>query len=408
MSKSVDLKLKIRPLLEGEELINRLLVLPERVIRSDSKSERLIKLLDIYKIFVPNKKIINIYNNLYLSLLASLERKNTLEETKLFNNIYKNSSQIKRYGVAGGLDSFKVLGRSGVGKSTAIYRCTELISPTNIIKVDNSDREIIPFLIIECPSDGSFKGLLYSIMHKIDSILGTTYFKRENPRVLTTDFLMSAVSSILINHVGVLIIDEIERVANDSRSGETLINYLTQLVNQTNVSIVFVGDRSSDSYFINKEYMSRRTFGLELTNLEYDEDFYNLCSYLFEYQYTYRKVELDSKLLRHLYSLTNGLPSMTVILFIETQKKAILEDKYSISIQLLDEVYNEIFSNIKPYISKENHIIKAPVKEEKVHIKENKKVINTNLFSTLKKESNNINGFINLLMEYIEVELVKI
>ena len=140
------------------------------------------------------------------------------------------------------------------GKTTALYRCAELICPNNLIQFDNSDRQIIPFLIIECPSDGSFKGLLLSIMHKIDTILGTSYFRKENPRFLTTDFLMNSVSSVLINHVGVLVIDEIERVANDSRRGETLINYLTQLVNQTNVSVVFVGDKSSDKYFVNSSF----------------------------------------------------------------------------------------------------------------------------------------------------------
>ena len=225
-----DLRLKINPLYEGEELVKKLLILPEVDSKALSKGEKLFKLLELYKIFISNKKIEVIYNNLYLSLVASLERKGTLDEVRLLNNIYKYDSPNKRFGVAGGLDSFKILGRSGTGKTTALYRCAELICPNNLIQFDNSDREIIPFLIIECPSDGSFKGLLLSIMHKIDTILGTSYFRKENPRFLTTDFLMNSVSSVLINHVGVLVIDEIERVANDSRRGETLINYLTSAV----------------------------------------------------------------------------------------------------------------------------------------------------------------------------------
>ena len=404
-----DLRLKINPLYEGEELENKLLILPELDSKSLSKSERLFKLLELYRIFIPNKKIEVIYNNLYLSLVASLERKGTLDEVRLLNNIYKPNSLNKRYGVAGGLDSFKILGRSGTGKTTALYRCAELICPNNLIQFDNSDREIIPFLILECPSDGSFKGLLFSIMLKIDNILGTNYFRKQNPRFLTTDFLMNSVSSVLINHVGVLVIDEIERVANDSRRGETLINYLTQLVNQTNVSVVFVGDKSSDKYFTNKEYMSRRTLGIELTKLEYNEDFYNFCSYLFRYQFTNKKVELDSKLLRCLYGLTNGLPSLTVILFIETQKKAILSNIDSISEELFYEVFDEVFSNMKSYIKRESIISKPkPVVDNQISIK-TQNHCRSSIFLSAKEESNgDIDTFIEILLKDIEIDLVKL
>lgn len=404
-----DLRLKINPLYEGEELVNKLLILPEVDSKALSKGEKLFKLLELYKIFIPNKKIEVIYNNLYLSLVASLERKGTLDEVRLLNNIYKFDSPNKRFGVAGGLDSFKILGRSGTGKTTALYRCAELICPDNLIQFDNSDREIIPFLIIECPSDGSFKGLLFSIMHKIDSILGTNYFRKQNPRFLTTDFLMNSVSSVLINHVGVLVIDEIERVANDSRRGETLINYLTQLVNQTNVSVVFVGDKSSDKYFVNREYMSRRTLGIELTKLDYNEDFYNFCSCLFRYQFTNKKVELDSKLLRCLYGLTNGLPSLTVILFIETQKKAILENINSISEELFNQVFDEVFSNMKSYIRRDNSINKQrPIIDNQVSIK-TQNHCRTSIFSEAKSKSDgDIDTFIELLLKDIEIDLVKL
>ena len=404
-----DLRLKINPLYEGKELENKLLILPELDSKSLCKSERLFKLLELYKIFIPNKKIEIIYNNLYLSLVASLERKGTLDEVRLLNNIYKSNSLNKRYGVAGGLDSFKIIGRSGTGKTTALYRCAELICPNNLIQFDNSDREIIPFLILECPSDGSFKGLLFSIMLKIDNILGTNYFRKQNPRFLTTDFLMNSVSSVLINHVGVLVIDEIERVANDSRKGETLINYLTQLVNQTNVSVVFVGDKSSDKYFTNKEYMSRRTLGIELTKLEYNEDFYDFCSYLFRYQFTNKKVELDSKLLRCLYGLTNGLPSLTVILFIETQKKAILSNIDSISEELFYEVFDEVFSNMKSYIKRESIVSKPkPVVNNQISIK-TQNHCRSSIFLRAKEESNgDIDTFIEILLKDIEIDLVKL
>ena len=80
-----------------------------------------------------------------------------------------------------------------------------------------------------------------------------------NKSTMTIDVLLSVVSKVLIIHVALLVIDEVERVANDSKKGDTLINYLTQLVNQSNIAICFVGNESTNKYFEQKEYMSRRT-----------------------------------------------------------------------------------------------------------------------------------------------------
>ena len=101
----------------------------------------------------------------------------------------------------------------------------------------------------------------------------------------TTDALLAAVSNVLINHVAILIIDEIERVANDSRKGITLINYLTQLVNQSNIAICFVGNESSNKYFESKEYLSRRTIGISIGKMDYDEYYFNFVRILFNYYY---------------------------------------------------------------------------------------------------------------------------
>ena len=52
-----DLRLKINPLYEGEELVNKLLILPEVDSKALSKGEKLFKLLELYKIFIPLVKI---------------------------------------------------------------------------------------------------------------------------------------------------------------------------------------------------------------------------------------------------------------------------------------------------------------------------------------------------------------
>lgn len=204
---------QLERMLTDEALINSLSILPLAKSNFRTKSERLLAVVDIYKIYIPNKTVIEIYNALYLSVLSSLEKKNTLQEIRMLNSNYASTIERKRYGVIGGLDSFKITGNSGVGKTTAVHRCIDIITKGKFIKVPNSNREIIPFLVVECPSDGSFKNLLYSIMQKIDLTIGSNYFEANSSKTVTTDFLLNAVSTILINHVGLLIIDEIERCA---------------------------------------------------------------------------------------------------------------------------------------------------------------------------------------------------
>ena len=406
-----ELSYQLNEFLSGETLLKKMMVVPEYKDGLDIVQDRLVAIMDIYKLFIPTLTNVDIYNRLYLSVLCSLEKKNTIEEVRQLNENFKNrkSTEDRRYGIIGGLDSFKILGSAGIGKSSAIQRCIDLISDNNLLVSEVPYKEVIPVLYVESVADGSFKNLLYSILKEVDNKLGTNYFNVNNRTTMNADTLLVLTSSILTNHVCVLVVDEIERVANDSRRGETLINYLTQLVNQTNVSVVFVGDKSSDKYFVNREYMSRRTLGIELTKLDYNEDFYNFCSYLFRYQFTYKKVELDSKLLRCLYGLTNGLPSLTVILFIETQKKAILENINSISEELFNQVFDEVFSNMKSYIRRDNIINKQkPIIDNQVSIK-TQSHCRTSIFSEAKSKSNgDIDAFIELLLKDIEIDLVKL
>lgn len=395
---------QLEPLLEDEELIYSLQVLPEIKKEFYSKGERLIALMDVYKIFIPNKTTIDIYNRLYLSLLASLEKKNTLEEVRLFNDNF-----IKRNGVIGGLDSFRITGNAGLGKTTSVYRCIEVISKNKLLTIPNSNRVIIPFVVVECPADGSFKGLLYSIMSKIDDILGTTYLQVNSSKSITTDLLLSTVSTIMINHVGVLIIDEVERVANDSIKGTTLINYLTQLINQTNISICFTGNKVANNYFSTKEYMGRRTIGIDVDSMKFDEDFFKFCEILFRYQYTPEITELSSSMVSTLYKFSNGIPSMVISLFVEGQKTIILQNKRFINEEVIEYVFSNLFSNMVPYIDTKNNVIKRKgISEVKIE-NQNTNNHSDHLFELAKKASdNNVEKMIEYLFGKIEIGYVKV
>lgn len=398
-----ELKCQLNKLLVGEELNNCLSFMPEVKENFISKEDRLLALLDIYKIYIPNSTSFEIYNNLYLAVVNSLEKKETIEEVKLINDSYFSR---KKYGIIGGLDSFKITGLPGVGKTATIHRCIDIIGGGRLLKCSKSKRYIIAFLVVECPADGSFKSLLYSILQQIDFQLNTSYFNCNSGRYITTDYLLNVVSVILINHVGVLIIDEIERVASNTAKGSTLINYLTQLVNQTNVGICFVGNESSNSYFSIKEYLSRRTVGISVKHLNYDE-FNCFSDILFKYQYTVEKIQFNSDISQALFKLSNGIPALIMGLFIEAQKYAILNDIASISSVILERVFNALFGNMSPHlVEKDNKKAIDKVKEAEIDINVDKEIKETLISDIYKVAKKDLSLFLSMVSKKIVVERV--
>ena len=402
------MKEQLNGYLTGEALIEALTVLPPYREGLESVPDRLMALLDIYKIFIPSKSTPDVYNRLYLAVLNSLEKKNTLLEVGLQNDNFRAVKGLKRYGVIGGLESFRITGTAGLGKTSSVQRCSEIITD-KILKSTNPYREIIPILFIECVADGSFKSLLYSILQEVDKLLGTSYFA-SNRRVTTTvDALLAAVSNVLINHVAVLVIDEVERVANESRKGITLINYLTQLVNQSNVAICFVGNESANRYFETKEYMSRRTIGISIRKMDYDDYYYSFVRILFNYQYTLKKVEFNAEFARLLYKLSNGIPSMLVSLFAETQRNVILNGKEELSPSAFETTFRDNFSTMAPYIELEK--FKVPIKKKTAEVKTNETIPidNKNTLGSIRERAGkDVNKFIDLLKNNVNVEYVKL
>lgn len=69
----------IPPMLSGDKLKTNLTVLPEyhENIRSQNAATRLMRLSDLYKIYLPSNMSTEIYSKLYLALIHSLQKKLT-------------------------------------------------------------------------------------------------------------------------------------------------------------------------------------------------------------------------------------------------------------------------------------------------------------------------------------------
>lgn len=345
-----ELERQLNPLLVGDDLRKEMAVLPRFREEAETPAERMAAVADVYRVYVPTEESMEAYARMHMAVVGSLQRKGTAAEARLMSDNFRASRGLRRYGVIGGFEAFRITGEAGLGKTSCVERCAELISGGRTLKSNDPYREVVPVLIVECVADGSFKSLLYSILQGVDNAVGTDYLAANRKATATVDSLLSAASNVLMNHVGLLVIDEMERVANDSRRGETLVNYLTQLVNQAGVPVCFVGSESANRYFSSREYLSRRTVGISLRRMEYGKEFCEFAGTLLKYQYVARRAVLDGELARCLYSLSGGMPSMVVGLVAEAQRGAIMSGRETLDCKAFKDAFNRYFSNMAGYV----------------------------------------------------------
>lgn len=348
----IDFTTKLPEMKSGNELISALSIIPEydETICQQNQAVRLMALSDLYQIYIPSQMSLEIYSKLYLALLRSMQKKGTQMAIKQRYENYKAIQQQSYSGILGGSDSFTIIGTSGIGKSSAISRAISLITENRIIETDKPYTKIIPCLIVQCPFDSSVKGMLLEILRKVDEELGTNhYIHAIKSRASTTDMLIGAVSSIALNNIGMLVVDEIQNVVN-SKNGKSLIGALTQLINNSGISICMVGTPESTVFFEQAMQLARRSVGLQYTTMKYDEYFQSFCKIIFKYQFLKNQTEITAAITEWLYEHSAGVVSVVVSLIHDAQEIAILTGKEILNLDTLNEAYQQRLSLLHGYI----------------------------------------------------------
>lgn len=338
-------------MLSGQELIEALQELPEyhQELRQENATVRLVALSDLYQVYIPSPMSMEIYSKLYLALLRSLQKKGNLDAVRQRNENYRAIQQQSYRGIIGGSDSFTIIGTSGIGKSSAISRAISLVSERRIIQMDKPYSKIIPCLTVQCPFDSSVKGLLLEILRKVDEDLDTTYSVNAQKVRTTTDMLVGSVSSVCLNHIGLLVVDEIQNVVA-SKNGRNLIGALTQLINNSGISICMVGTPECTAFFEQAMQMARRSVGLHYKALPYDEYFQAVCQVLWQYQYVQHPSELTPAIVHWLYEHSAGVISIVVSLIHDAQELAILDGTEELNVTVLGKAYQQRLTFLHGYI----------------------------------------------------------
>ena len=338
-------------MLAGDELVERLTVksIYDKSIRNQPMNVRLMALSSLYDLYIPSQMSVEIYNKIYLSVMRSIQKKTSKEATMQRYKNYQTRRGITSNGIMGGMDSYTIIGCSGIGKSSAIQHAIEAIDGETEIILNDPYLKIVPCLIVQCPFDSSVKNLLLEILRKIDEVLGSDFYPTAVRSKYTTDALIGIVSQTCLNNIGLLVVDEIQNVVN-SVNGKNLVGVLTQLINNSGISICMVGTPESKPFFEQKMYLARRSLGLYYDRLEMDDYFCQFCYELFQFQYVKKSTQINQGIIEWLYNHSAGVLSIVVTLFHDAQEMAILNGKEEITIETLNDAYNSRMQFMQEYI----------------------------------------------------------
>lgn len=161
---------------------------------------------------------------------------------------------------------FTIIGFPGVGKSTSVEAILSLY-PQVIHHSRYRDRDFnvsqIAWLKLECPHDGSVKGLCLNFFQRVDELLSTNYTQNYGGGRRTTDELLPHMARLSAIHgLGVLVIDEINRLSGNKSGGTPkMLSFFVQLTNSIGVPVVLVGTFKAKSVLSGEFHQIRRGTG---------------------------------------------------------------------------------------------------------------------------------------------------
>jgi len=227
---------------------------------------------------------------------------------------------------------FTIIGLSGVGKTSAVTNILNLypqfIEHTAYQGVPLVLKQVV-WLKLDCPHDGSVKGLCMEFFYAMDRAIGTNYFEMYGKRPTTIDILMIRMAQIARLHcLGVLVIDEIQHLSLAKGGGsEKMLNFFVTLVNTIGVPVVLIGTSKAKSILQGDFRQARRSSGqqgsLIWNRMENDAAWDTFVLSMWENQWTKNIVALTDELKNALYYESQGIVDIAVKLYAMVQIRAI-------------------------------------------------------------------------------------
>jgi len=253
---------------------------------------------------------------------------------------------------------FTVIGMSGVGKTTAMERVLSLY-PQCIIHTRYAGKPFylkqLVWMKLDCPYDGSIKGLCLNFFNEMDKVLGSEYSKIFPASRNTVDSMLIKMSTLASTHgLGLLVIDEIQHLSQAKSGGsEKMLNFFVTLVNTIGVPVVLIGTSKALPILQSEFRQARRGSGqgdLFWERMPNDLAWEIMQQSMWKYQWTKTICPLTKDLRDTLYNESQGIIDLAVKLYAMAQIKAIADGSESVTMSIIREVATESLHLVKPML----------------------------------------------------------
>lgn len=253
---------------------------------------------------------------------------------------------------------FTIIGVSGMGKTTAVNRILatmpQIIVHSEYRGVKFSMCQLV-WLKVDCPYDGSIKGLCMEFFSKVDSLLGTDYYKKHVTGRHTVDSMLSIMSQVARHTgLGMLVIDEIQHLKQAKSGGsEKMMNFFVTMVNTISVPVVLIGTTKAMSVLQSEFRQARRGSGqgdMVWERLQKDSNWDLLMGALWDYQWTKKEVSFTPEISDVMYEESQGIIDIAVKLYAMAQIRAIYSGIEEVNPDLIRQVARENLKLVQPML----------------------------------------------------------